>query len=42
MLASDREFEGEIRRTARLLWPAAQFDGASIHGGENGPDYRPL
>ena len=33
MFASDREFEDEVRRIARLLWPAAQYDGAAMREG---------
>ncbi len=33
MFASDRDFEGEVRRIARLLWPSAEFGGASIEEG---------
>lgn len=33
MFASDREFEDEVRRIARLLWPGAEFDGAAIEDG---------
>jgi hypothetical protein len=33
MFSTDREFEDEVRRIARLLWPAAQFDGASMEDG---------
>jgi hypothetical protein len=33
MFASDQEFENEIRRLGRLLWPAAQYDGAVIRDG---------
>jgi hypothetical protein len=33
MFASDQEFENEIRRLARLLWPAAQYDGAANRDG---------
>jgi hypothetical protein len=30
LFTTDSEFEDEIRRVARLLWPIAQFDGAAI------------
>ena len=33
MFASDREFEDEVRRIARLLWPSAEFDGAAMEDG---------
>lgn len=33
MFAGDREFEDEVRRIARLLWPAAEYDGAAIKDG---------
>lgn len=33
MFATDSEFEDEVRRIARLLWPSAQFDGAAIEDG---------
>ncbi len=30
MFSTDREFEDEVRRIARLLWPSAEFGGASV------------
>jgi hypothetical protein len=33
MFTTDREFEDEVRRIARLLWPVAEFDGAAIEDG---------
>jgi hypothetical protein len=33
MFASHLEFENEVRRLARLLWPAAQYNGAAIQNG---------
>ena len=33
MFTTNGEFEDEVRRIARLLWPSAQFDGASIEDG---------
>ena len=33
VFASDLDFENEIRRVARLLWPAAQYDGAANRDG---------
>ncbi len=33
MFQTDREFEDEVRRIARLLWPSAQFDGAAHEDG---------
>jgi hypothetical protein len=33
MMSSDQEFEDEVRRIARLLWPSAEFDGAAIEDG---------
>ncbi len=33
MFTNDREFEDEVRRIARLLWPAAEYCGAAIKDG---------
>src|SRR5688500_17706960 len=33
MIATDQEFEDEVRRIARLLWPAAEFGGALMEDG---------
>ncbi len=33
VFATDHEFEDEVRRLARLLWPAAQYDGAANRDG---------
>ena len=33
MFADEREFENEVRRIARLLWPSAQYDGAAMRLG---------
>ena len=33
MELSDSDFEDEVRRIARLLWPAAEYDGAKKEGG---------
>jgi hypothetical protein len=33
MFATDSEFEDEVRRIARLLWPTAQYDGSAIEDG---------
>ncbi len=33
MFADHQEFENEVRRLARLLWPAAQYNGAVIQDG---------
>ena len=33
MFASDKDFEDEVRRIARLLWPSAEFGGASMEEG---------
>jgi hypothetical protein len=33
MFGDDREFENEVRRIARFLWPAAQYGGAVIEDG---------
>src|SRR5687768_11988862 len=30
LFSTDGEFEDEVRRVARLLWPRAEFDGAVI------------
>ncbi|HZZ15009.1 MAG TPA: NACHT domain-containing protein [Candidatus Sulfotelmatobacter sp.] len=34
LFSTDSQFEDEVRRIARLLWPTAEFDGASISGGK--------
>jgi hypothetical protein len=33
LFSTDTQFEDEVRRIARLLWPAAEFDGASMAAG---------
>jgi hypothetical protein len=33
MFADELEFEDEVRRIARLLWPAAQYGGSAIEDG---------
>lgn len=33
MFTTDTEFEDEVRRIARLLWPTAQYDGAAMEDG---------
>lgn len=33
MFDNDREFEDEVRRIARLLWPSGEFGGAKIEDG---------
>src|SRR6185437_1796460 len=33
MFTTDSEFEDEVRRLARLLWPSAQYDGSAIEDG---------
>ncbi len=33
MFQTPREFEDEVRRIARLLWPAAEYGGATMVGG---------
>jgi hypothetical protein len=33
LFETDNQFEDEVRRIARLLWPTAEFDGAAIAGG---------
>jgi hypothetical protein len=33
MFTDDHDFENEVRRIARLLWPSAQFGGAVIENG---------
>lgn len=33
MFSSDRDFEDEVRRIARLLWPPAELGGASVRDG---------
>lgn len=33
MYASDRAFEDEVRRIARLLWPTGEYGGALIEDG---------
>ncbi len=33
LFSSDSEFEDEVRRIARQLWPSAEFDGAALRDG---------
>lgn len=33
LFSTDSEFEDEVRRIARQLWPSAQFDGAALREG---------
>jgi hypothetical protein len=33
MFSTDKEFEDEVRRIGRLLWPEAEFDGAAMEDG---------
>ena len=33
MFSSDQEFENEVRRIARLLWPTAKYGGATVEDG---------
>lgn len=33
LFATNSEFEDEVRRIARLLWPSAQYDGATMDDG---------
>lgn len=33
MFADEHEFEDEVRRIARLLWPSAQYGGAAMEDG---------
>ncbi len=34
MFSTEKEFEDEVRRIARLLWPAAQYGGAAMVDGQ--------
>lgn len=33
MITTDSEFEDEVRRIARILWPTAQYEGAALEDG---------